>query len=211
MKNPWEEIRLSDYEQHMGLESVRQLQTLNVIMKEQFTAYPIRSAMVLGAAGGNGLEHVRGSRLSTVYAVDVNAHYLNEAKKRFPDLNKRLVYFCLDLRDPSVRLPHADMVIANLLVEYIGYKCFQETVKTVSPQYVSCTIQINLDDTFVSDSPYLHAFDGLNRIHHQIAEKPLTLSMESIGYHPVHLSQYPLPNRKKLVRMDFEKDDVRAL
>ena len=33
MKNPWEEIRLDDYENHMSLESVRQLQAMNGMMK----------------------------------------------------------------------------------------------------------------------------------------------------------------------------------
>ena len=36
MNNPWEEIKLSDYESHMSLESVFQLQTMNQMMKEQF-------------------------------------------------------------------------------------------------------------------------------------------------------------------------------
>ena len=40
MTNPWEEISLDDYEKHMSLESVRQLQAMNAIMKEQFAAYP---------------------------------------------------------------------------------------------------------------------------------------------------------------------------
>ena len=33
MKNPWEEISLDDYESHMSLDSVYQLQTMNAIMK----------------------------------------------------------------------------------------------------------------------------------------------------------------------------------
>lgn len=150
--------------------------------------------MVLGMAGGNGLEHIRDSRLLTVYAVDVNADYLNETKKRFLDLKDKLEYLCLDLQDTSNVLPRADMIIANLLIEYIGYACFQRVVKAVSPRYVSCAIQINSDDTFVSDSPYLHAFDDLEKIHHQIAEKSLTSSMQEIGYHQIQTSEYPLPN-----------------
>ena len=55
MSNPWEEIRLDDYENHMRLDSVRQLQAMNTIMKEQFEAYPVETVMVLGVAGGNGL------------------------------------------------------------------------------------------------------------------------------------------------------------
>lgn len=34
MKNPWEEIPLADYENHMKLDSVRQLQAMNEMMKD---------------------------------------------------------------------------------------------------------------------------------------------------------------------------------
>ena len=54
MRNPWEEIRLEDYEEHMALDSVRQLQALNGIMKAQMEAYPVKTVMILGIAGGNG-------------------------------------------------------------------------------------------------------------------------------------------------------------
>ena len=50
MNNPWEEIKLSDYENHMSLESVFQLQTMNQMMKEQFYAYPVKSVMILGGS-----------------------------------------------------------------------------------------------------------------------------------------------------------------
>ena len=52
MTNPWEEISLDDYEKHMSLDSVRQLQAIDAIMKEQFAAYPVETAAVLGVAGG---------------------------------------------------------------------------------------------------------------------------------------------------------------
>ena len=38
MNNPWETIALSDYENHMSLESVSQLQVLNRMMGEQHGA-----------------------------------------------------------------------------------------------------------------------------------------------------------------------------
>lgn len=58
MKNPWTEISINNYEKHMSLESVYQLQALNGIMKEQFYSYPVKSIMILGVAGGNGLDHI---------------------------------------------------------------------------------------------------------------------------------------------------------
>ena len=50
------------------------------------------------------------------------------------------------------KLPKADMIIANLLIEYIGYECFQNAVQHVNPKYVSSIIQINIENTWISDS-----------------------------------------------------------
>ena len=97
------------------------------------------------------------------------------------------------------------MVIANLLVEYIGYKCFQQVVKCVNPKYVSCIIQINIEDNWVSDSPYLHVFDGLEQVHHQMEEQALKKAMLEINYNPIKTLEYMLPNEKKLVQIDFER------
>lgn len=36
MVNPWQNILLSDYENHMKLNQVKQLQTLNKMMKNSF-------------------------------------------------------------------------------------------------------------------------------------------------------------------------------
>lgn len=47
MDNPWRSINLSDYENHMKLDTVMQLQTLNDIMKVQLNSYSADSVMVL--------------------------------------------------------------------------------------------------------------------------------------------------------------------
>ena len=52
MNNPWKDINLSDYENHMALDSVQQLQAMNQMMKGQLNQYDIKSAMILGIAGG---------------------------------------------------------------------------------------------------------------------------------------------------------------
>lgn len=136
MKNPWEEISLDDYENHMKLGSVMQLQSLNKMMKGQFDAYPVSSVMILGIAGGNGLEHVQKEKFEKVYGIDVNAAYLRETVSRYPELNGVLECLCRDLTDEEAELPEADMIIANLLIEYIGYERFRKTVQKVNPEYV---------------------------------------------------------------------------
>lgn len=206
MSNPWNEIRLDDYENHMKLDSVRQLQTMNSMMKDQFDAYPVSTAAVLGVAGGNGLEHVDPRRYRTVYGIDINADYLKAAAERYPRLEGILECRQIDLAEETKALPHTELVIANLLIEYIGYEAFRKVVRQMDPNYVSCGIQINTDEkNWVSDSPYLHVFDGLDEIHHQMDEKPLTNIMEETGYEKILMKKEDLPNGKALVRVDYVK------
>lgn len=203
MANPWEEISLSDYENHMKLDSVMQLQTLNEMMKGQFAAYPVPKIMILGITGGNGLEHIPKDKFARIYGVDINTSYLQTVIRRYPELIGCLECLCINLIDETDKLPKADFLIANLLVEYIGYDCFQKAVKQVQPRYVSCIIQINADDGWVSDSPYIHVFDKLDEVHHQVEEDLLAQALESIGYKKVAQNEKALPNGKKLVQLDF--------
>ncbi|MBR4555220.1 MAG: methyltransferase type 11 [Ruminococcus sp.] len=205
-EHPWEGISLSDYESHMSLASVNQLQTLNSIMKEQLCAYPTESAVILGIAGGNGLEHVSTEKYRRIYGVDINRSYLTASKERYPQLSGVLQCLRLDLSREAEKLPRAQLLIADLLVEYIGFEAFQRAVLSVEPEYVSCVIQINTDvKNWVSDSPYLHAFDGLDRVHHQIGAGTLSAAMDKIGYTEILSASHPLPDGKALVRMDHRR------
>ena len=175
-------------------------------MKNQFEARPVRTAMVLGAAGGNGLEHIRKEKYDSVLAVDINEDYLKAAAKRHLGLQDVLEFLCLDLSAEAEKLPHAELVIANLLVEYIGCDVFQQVICRVNPDWVSCVIQINDDKAeWVSDSPYLHAFDRLDEVHHQMEESLLTEAMKFAGYEKILQEEDPLPNGKKFIRLDYRK------
>ena len=206
MSNPWTDIALSDYENHMSLDSVQQLQAMNSIMRDQFEAYPVDTAMVLGVAGGNGLEHVRRDKYKTVYGVDINSDYLKVVKERYSNLDDVLECLQTDLISEYDKLPDSQLVIANLLVEYIGYEAFMKAMMRVRPLYISCVIQINTDEAaWVSDSPYLHAFDRLDEVHCQMEEQALTDAMEKTGYRKILVQSNPMPNGKALVRIDFER------
>lgn len=204
MSNPWEKINLSDYENHMSLDSVYQLQSLSEMMREQFYTYDVNSIMILGIAGGNGLEHIDGVRIKKVYGVDVNKDFLEECKIRYPKLQGVFEPIHADLLSEDLQLPESQLLIANLLVEYIGYDCFQKVVQLVEPEYVSCIIQINTGNSFVSDSPYLHAFDCLDEVHHQMEENELIACMKNVGYTVQKMEERELPNGKKFVRIDFK-------
>lgn len=101
----------------MKLDSVMQLQAMNQMMKEQFETYSTSGVMILGIAGGNGLEHVPKSKFERIYGVDVNSSYLEEVILRYPDLDGYLECLCINLIDETNKLPKADMVIANLLMK----------------------------------------------------------------------------------------------
>lgn len=203
MKNPWSEIPLGDYEAHMRLASVGQLQALNAMMRGQLSRYDVSTAMILGVAGGNGLEHVDPAKYRTVYGVDVNAAYLTQCTARYPALTGIFRPVQADLMEKTAHLPEAELLVANLLIEYIGYENFRRAVGLVRPHYVSCGIQINTDAGFVSDSPYLHVFDGLEEVHHQLSEEGLTAAMGVSDYGLIEQAEVRLPNGKKLVRLDY--------
>lgn len=205
MDNPWKSIDLDDYENHMRLDTVLQLQAMNQMMQDQLYRYQVASVSILGVAGGNGLNHIKRGMFEVVYGVDINASYLLECKNRYPELEGVLCLIEADLLSETEHLPETDLVIANLLIEYIGYPCFQRIIQKCRPLYVSCVIQLNSDDkSFVSDSPYLPVFDRLDEVHHQMEETKLTLAMEELGYSFIYKEEILLPNSKKLIRLDYQ-------
>ena len=204
IKNPWEEISLDDYENHMSLDSVNQLQTLNAMMKKQLEDHDVERVMILGVAGGNGLEHVSSGKFKKVYGVDINEEYLKTAAERYAYLGDVLECLHVDLVQEADKLPQADLLIADLLIEYIGEEAFVNVVKKTNPKYVSCIIQINTDqENWVSDSPYINAFDGLDAVHHKMEAHSLSAAMIRAGYKAGPHYSEPLPNGKALVRLDF--------
>lgn len=203
-QNPWNSIPLQVYEAHMSLAGVYQLQTLNEMMQAQFESAPAQSVMILGVAGGNGLQHLCGSDTTQVFGVDSNAEYLAACVQRYPALAGRFVPLCIDLAGEKAKtLPHAGLLVANLLVEYIGAECFAQVVRTVAPGKVSCVIQLNTGSGFVSQSPYLHVFDGLSRVHHQLSEAEMQTVLQRAGYRQVFRQAAPVPGGKTLLRLDY--------
>ncbi|SEW30880.1 methyltransferase domain-containing protein [[Clostridium] fimetarium] len=205
MRNPFLDIPLETYEKHMNLDTVQQQQVLNKIMKKQLHGYDVNSVMILGIAGGNGLEHVETQKINIVYGVDINEKYLEVCRHRYSELDGHFETVCVDLTNKNVELPIADLVIANLFVEYIGYDAFTHHMNVMSPRYISVIIQINEQDGFVSESPYIHAFDRVCEVHHQMEEDKLTDELALIGYSKIYREDIPLPNGKKFVQVDFMK------
>lgn len=57
----------------------------------------------------------------------------------------------------------------------------------------------------MSDSPYLHTFDGLEQVHHQIEEHTLEQAMLEIEYRSIKTLERISAEWEKLVQIDFER------
>jgi hypothetical protein len=73
------------------------------------------SVVVLGVAGGNGLEHMDYLVTTRIVGVDINVRYLEKVEQRF---GKRvgLELHCHDLAESPLRLAPAPLVHAALVL-----------------------------------------------------------------------------------------------
>ena len=201
-------MTLEDYEGHMSQSNVMQHQTLDRIMREQFRSHPVKSVAIMGIAGGNGLGHLSDiPDIEFIIGIDINKEYLDASESRYPELSGRYSTLLADIRDISVELPHVDMVIANLFVEYIGCDAFADAIHRIHPRYVSCVIQIDPAECFVSETPYsakLAVLDSVaESVHSTVNPDELTKALHSQGYGGRSVITTDLPNGKRFMRLDY--------
>jgi hypothetical protein len=205
-EHPWRGIELDVYERHMEDPRVGQLQRLRDVTGEQLAAYPFRTVGILGIAGGNGLDLIDPQSTEAVYGYDINPEYLRacEARYRAP-LGDRLRLIETSI-DRSVRIERVDLLIANLIIEYVGTEEFAAfaAANTCSIGVLSCVIQRNDKAGFVSSTDYSTSFDALASVSSDIDVDTLTSVMADAGFVALNRREYPLPNGKALVRQDFQ-------
>lgn len=202
--NPWTEIDIEIYEGHMSYDGVQQLQMLNAIYKEQIGTYSMPKIMILGSAGGNGLEHIDWDKTKKVYCIDINESYIETIKRRFT--MGGIDCICEDLINLKQSLPHSDVVLANLLIEYIGVEKIKEVLDKVKPTIFSCVIQIEDTKGFVSISPYIDSMRVLEDLFIPVNKELLRQCIECLGYSITCEKLYILPNGKELMRIDYHRN-----
>lgn len=207
MENPWLGIQLKTYEEHMSSECVCQLQTLMEITKHQLEDYMHERVSILGIAGGNGLENINPEKVKKVYCYDINKYYLETCKVRYTHLKDVLELICCDLNDGTIEMPQTDLILCNLIIEYIGVQPFVQLIlkNILQVKIISCVIQKNNNNQFVSSSEFTRAFDPLMEIHHNILEEELINGFFKIGFRCIKEEKYSLPNSKEFIRLDFKK------
>jgi hypothetical protein len=204
-EHPWRGIDLDVCEQHMGDPRVGQLQRLHDITEEQLAAYPSRAIGVLGIAGGNGLDLIDPETADAVYGYDINPDYLAACEARYRDDFGDRLHLIETRIDRSVTIERVDLLIANLIIEYVGIDEFVAfaAANARSIGVLSCVIQRNDAEGFVSSTDYASSFEALASVSSDIDPETLTSAMSDVGFVALERHEYPLPNGKALVREDF--------
>jgi len=202
MTNEWNKIELSDYENHMSDPNVLQLQILNRITQKQINVYNPLSLVFLGVAGGNGLEYCKDIR--QVYAVDINKNYLDTCLKRFPYSNIEFIH--IDLNKDNLNLRNIDLVIANLIFEYINEEIVVPKISKIlnAGGVLSIVFQIDSNNSFISKTKYSEKLTCLDIIHHTVKENYLHNILDKNNFTKVSEENYSLPNKKSLKRIDYK-------
>lgn len=205
MTNPWTQIELASYIRHMSGTGVLQFQMLNQIFSEQYRQYLPTRLMVLGITEGNGLEHVQQSVTSDVYGVDVNGAYLDECQKHYGQTVNHLHLSELDLNQDIITGVTVDLILANLVLEYIDLlRFFQQILAVSHPNtVVSVVIQQNNGNHFVSDSQE-RGLNVLESFHHAVSPESFIHTLNQRGYRVLLERQYDLPHNKQFIRVDFK-------
>ncbi|MFZ2625579.1 MAG: hypothetical protein WAX29_10130 [Propionibacterium sp.] len=184
---------------------VGQLQRLHQVTAEQLAAHPSRAVAVLGVAGGNGLDLIDPEMTDAVCGLDINPSYLAACDARYrPVFGDRLHLVETDI-SRSVRLDPIGLLIANLIIEYVGLDEFVTFIAANADRIgtLSCVVQRNGQLNFVSDTEQASSFSGLASISSDIDPGSLTSALSSAGFRVIFQAEYPLPNGKSLVRCDY--------
>ncbi len=209
MRNPWLAIPSEDYENHMSDINVRQLQALNGILRSQILDHSPHALALFGVTTGNGLEYTE--NVDIVYAIDINAHYLDVCRSRF-NSRRNIRFLKLDIDHDDLPFANIDMAIGNLLLEYIDVGRFISTVRTKldAGGVLSVLLQNELPGGFVSKTKYSDSFECLQSIYHRVDENDvMKISLEN-GFDAVAIRRYDLPNGKQFCRIDLRKNSSPA-
>lgn len=203
--HPWKDIDLETYELHMQDSQVGQLQLLHHITSEQLADHPGTRVGVLGVAGGNGLDIINSEDVTAVYGIDINPQYLETCRARFQETLGEKLHLLEAKIARDVAIDYVDLLIANVIVEYVGVTEFVAFALANSSRIGILTIVTQRNDgaNFVSSTKYAHAFDGLASVSSDVNAEELRELLVDEGFTLIHSVEYPLPNGKTFVRQDF--------
>jgi hypothetical protein len=139
---------------------------------------------VLGIAGGNGLDLIDPRTTDAVYGYDINPNYLAACETRYLDDFGDRLHLIESTIDRSVTIERVDLLIANLIIEYVGIDEFVAfaAANARSIGVLSCVIQRNKAEGFVSSTDYASSFEALAPLSSDIDPETLASAMSDGGF-----------------------------
>ncbi len=197
-RSPWEDLPLSVYEDYAAREGLSS--ALSHVLAEQMRDLPAGSVCLLGVGGGSGLAFASALSYEHILGVDVSESFLSACRARFAHLGPRLELLRLDLRDPKARLPHAELLLADLVIEEAGLAAFVRQVALCAPRLLSCVV--NLCHT-PPGGPFAPAFADIEKQRCDVDPQALVRALEKQGLRMTRLQTYPGGGARLLLRLDF--------
>jgi SAM-dependent methyltransferase len=118
-RSGWLDVPAASYDAHMSDASVGQAQLLSAEFADALYRMQPKSVAVLGAATGNGFEHLVERAADRVVAVDINPEYLAILAERFGAALPGLQTAVVDVMDPGSLAGGFDLIWAALIFEYV--------------------------------------------------------------------------------------------
>ena len=206
LDNPWPGIASEEYERHMSHPAVLQEQALNTIFRDQYDTYLPEKLLCIGIGTGNGLEHVSQETTRIVYGIDINDDFLKTCRSRYTKKNWSLETLYLDLHREYFCEDTVDLVIANLVLEFIDIDRFTDQLKAVSRKgtIVSVVFQVRHNAPFISGSG-INAIECLSGYIQEVDRSLLESRLKRDGFALIKELHHMLHDGKELVRLDFRK------
>jgi ubiquinone/menaquinone biosynthesis C-methylase UbiE len=202
--NPWLQIPLEDYERHMSHHQVGQSILLNALTKKYLDSIKPQSVIILGIAGGNGLEHIDNKITQTVYGIDINQDYLEAASKRYKHKIPSLHLLNLDITRHCKTICQADLIWAGLVLEYTGIDKALSFCKNNlrSKGHLVISIQSNNNKPSVSPTG-IESVKKAGGIFSIIDPGELVSNAAIRGYELIEKEENFLPNGKSIITFHF--------
>ena len=205
MINPWKFVTPEDYEGHMHF--LGQDVLLNSIFQEQVSDSSYNTIGVIGIGCGNGLEYIHPD--AVVYGYDINESFLETCRYRYSSSFKQLVLRNVDLTQEGTSIDVFDMLICNLVIEFIGLSCFINLIKSALPLKISIVLQLaDVSEIAISESPFSIRFKELSSIWRSILPEDLISAFYNIGYLNTLVHKYYINQGKSFLRMDFSRESI---
>lgn len=198
--NPWLQIPLEDYERHMSHHLVGQAMLLNALTKKYLEEIKPETALFLGIAGGNGLEHINNQITKSVYGIDINPDYLHAASVRYKHAIPSLQLLNLDIVRHSASICQADLIWVALVLEYTGIdKALAFSTNNMRKGgHLVVSIQSNNNKPSVSPTG-IESIKKAGEIFSIVDPDELLSKAAMAGYSLVRKEENLLPNGKSIV------------